>query len=53
MGLSLEVSASSISSSRRFEFPKRSQPFIGMHNETLTLAMRVDDEDCSTARIQR
>src|SRR2546430_1153666 len=37
---------------RRFEFHKRSQLFIGSHNETLAVAaMRVSDKDCSPARI--
>jgi len=35
---------------RRFEFHKRSQHFIRSHNETLSLAMRVSNRDCSRAR---
>ena len=36
---------------RRLEFQKRSQLFIGTHNETLSVvAMCVCDKDCSTAR---
>jgi hypothetical protein len=31
--------------SRRFKFQKRSQLFIRAHNEALTAAMRVNDED--------
>jgi hypothetical protein len=37
---------------RRFEFHKRSQPFICTHNETLSVvAMRVSNPDRSPARI--
>jgi hypothetical protein len=36
---------------RRFKFNKCSQLFIGMHNQVLTVAMRVNSEDCSPARI--
>jgi hypothetical protein len=37
---------------RRFNFNKGSQLFIGTHNEVLTgVAMRVNSEDCSSARI--
>jgi hypothetical protein len=32
---------------RRFEFHKRSQQFIGTHNETFSVAMRVNNPDCS------
>jgi len=39
---------------RRFKFYKRSQLFLGPHNETLSVAaMRVSNEGCSTARIQK
>jgi hypothetical protein len=39
---------------RRFEFQKRSQLFIGAHNETLSVvAMRVSNPDRSRARILR
>jgi hypothetical protein len=35
-----------------FEFKKRRQLFIRVHNETLSVvAMRVSNEDCSPARI--
>jgi hypothetical protein len=38
---------------RRFEFQKRSQPFVGTHNETLTsAAMCVGNPDCSPATIE-
>ena len=30
----------------RFQFHKRSQLFIRTHNETLSVAMRVNDPDC-------
>jgi hypothetical protein len=30
----------------RFELHKRSQLFIRAHNETLSVTMRVNDEDC-------
>jgi hypothetical protein len=37
---------------RRFEFEKRSQLFIRVHNETLSVAaMRVNNPDCSTLGI--
>jgi hypothetical protein len=37
---------------RRFKFQKRSQLFIGTHNETLSLVpMRINKPDCSPARI--
>ena len=37
---------------RRFEFQKRSQLFIRVHNEALTVAaMRVSNPDCSSLRI--
>jgi len=36
----------------RFEFHKRSQLFIGLHNETLSVAaMSVNNPDCSPAGI--
>ena len=35
---------------RRFKFPKRGQLFVGIHNETLSVAaMRVSDPDRSPA----
>jgi hypothetical protein len=34
---------SSASANRRFEFQKRGQQFIGMHNVTLSVAVRVDN----------
>jgi hypothetical protein len=34
-----------------FELNKRSQPFIRVHNVTLSVAMRVSNEDCSPARV--
>jgi len=37
---------------RPFQFQKRSQHFIGAHDETLSVAMRVDDPDCSALSIQ-
>jgi len=37
---------------RRFKFHKRSQHFIRLYNETLSVvAMRVSNEDCSSATI--
>jgi hypothetical protein len=36
---------------RRFKFNKCGQFFIGTHNQVLTVAMRVNNEDCSPARI--
>jgi hypothetical protein len=40
------------SANRRFDFQKRSQLFIRMHNETLSvITVRVSNEDCSTTRI--
>jgi hypothetical protein len=36
---------------RRFEFHKRRQLFICAHNEALTAAMRVSNEDYPPARI--
>jgi hypothetical protein len=39
---------------RRFQFQKGSQPFIRLHNETLSVvAMCVSNEDCSPGRIDR
>jgi hypothetical protein len=39
---------------RRFEFEKRSQLFIGVHNETLSIvAMRVSNPDRSPVGINR
>jgi len=39
---------------RRFEFKKRSQPFICPHNEALSIAaMRVSNEDHLPAGINR
>jgi len=32
---------------RRFEFHKRRQLFIGVHNETLSVAMRINGSDCA------
>jgi hypothetical protein len=41
-----------VSSHRQFEFQKRSQLFIGVHNEPLTVAaVCVGNPDCSLARI--
>jgi len=41
------------SASRRLQFDKRSQLFIGTHNEPLTVtAMRISNKDRSSARIQ-
>jgi hypothetical protein len=38
----------------RFKFHKRSQLFIGSHNEPLpVIAMRISNEDCSPAGINR
>jgi hypothetical protein len=36
---------------RPFQFDKRSQYFIGADDETLSVAMRVSDPDCSPFRI--
>jgi hypothetical protein len=37
---------------RRFKLPKRSQLFIGVHHETLSVvAMRVRNEDCSPVAV--
>ena len=37
------------SANRRFQFHKRGQLFIRMHNETLSVvAMRISKSDCST-----
>jgi hypothetical protein len=36
-----------------FQFQKRSQLFIRVHNETLSAAMRVCNKDRSPARINR
>jgi len=38
---------------RRFEFDKSSQLFIGTHNDRLTVAMRVNNPDCSPLGINR
>jgi len=39
---------------RRFQFPKRSQLFIRMHNETLSvIAVRINNPDCSPVGINR
>jgi hypothetical protein len=39
-------------SNRRFQFEERRQLFIRTHNESLSvIAMRVNNEDCSPARI--
>jgi hypothetical protein len=39
---------------RRFEFHKRSQPFIGTHNEPLSIvAMCVSNPNCSPVGINR
>ena len=37
---------------RYFQFQKRGQLFIGTHNETLSVAMRVNNPDCSSFNIQ-
>jgi len=38
---------------RRFQFQKRSQLFIGVHNETFSVAqMYIHDPNCSSRRIQ-
>jgi hypothetical protein len=39
---------------RRFEFEKRGQPFIGTHNETLSIAaVRVNNPDSLPLRVNR
>ena len=38
---------------RTFEFDERSQLFVGTNNETLSVAMRVSNPDCSPLGIQR
>jgi hypothetical protein len=35
-----------------FQFRVRSQHFVGAHNETLSVAMRVNNPDCSAFKIQ-
>jgi hypothetical protein len=40
------------SARRRFQFHKRSQHFIRAHNETLSVAMRVGNPDCSPVGIR-
>jgi hypothetical protein len=37
---------------RPFEFQKRSKDIVGADDETLSVAMRVSNPDCSPARIQ-
>jgi len=37
---------------RRLQFDKRCQLFIGTHNETLSVAVRVNNPDCSPFKIQ-
>jgi hypothetical protein len=37
---------------RPFQFHKRSQLFIGSHNETLSVAVRVHNPDCSSLNIK-
>jgi hypothetical protein len=45
---------SAASANRRFEFRKRGQLFLGVHNETLSVAvMCVCDPDCSPVGINR
>jgi hypothetical protein len=41
------------SANRRFKSQKSSQDFIRVHNETLSLAVRVSNPDRSPARIHR
>jgi hypothetical protein len=36
---------------RAFDFQKRRQLLIGMHNETLSIAVRVSNPDCSPGRV--
>jgi hypothetical protein len=36
---------------QRFQFEKRAELYIRVHNETLSVAMRVSDPDCSPFRI--
>jgi hypothetical protein len=38
---------------RPFQFQKRRQYVIGAHNETLSVAMRVNNPDCAPFAIQR
>jgi hypothetical protein len=38
----------------RFQFEKRSQLFVGVHNKALSVAaMRINNPDCSALTIQR
>jgi len=37
---------------RPYEFHERSQLFIGAHDETLTVAMRVNNPDCSSFKVE-
>jgi hypothetical protein len=41
------VSVNTIFACRRFRFHKSSQHFIGTHDKTLSVAMRVNNPDCS------
>jgi len=54
-GLPLDDTADrQLTSRHQFAFQKRSQLFIGAHNETLSVAaMRVSNPDCSPCRINR
>src|SRR5215470_10859885 len=44
---SLRKSRQFVKHSRRFRFQKRGQHFIGTHNETLSVAMRINDPNRS------
>jgi hypothetical protein len=37
---------------RPFQFQKRSQYFIGAHNETLSIVMSINDPDCAPFQIE-
>jgi hypothetical protein len=47
------MSGPTLHATRPFDFKKRRQLFICVHNETLSVAMRISNPDCSPLRIRK
>ena len=50
---SFRRSAAEFAANRRFHFQKRRQLFIGTHDETLSVAMRVNCPNCAPTIVER
>ena len=48
----LDLFSQKVDINRRFQFQKRNQHFIGAHDETLSVAMRVNNPNCAPFNIE-